>query len=153
MVESSTPDIDPGPCFRLNRSDADPPVPGSYSPQQAVARARLLNGVRGLIEPALARLKDTGLNAEQLRWVEAIEASLRSAEALPAEPLPADYLRLTPAELQIAVLIKHRKTSREIAELMHISRRTVEVHRNNIRRKLGITRKGVNLRTHLLYLG
>lgn len=109
--------------------------------------------LRRLIEPALARLKDTGLNGEQLKWVEEIEASLRTAEVPLPERLPPDFLKLTPAELQIAALIKHRKSTREIGEFMRISRRTVEVHRNNIRRKLGLTRKSVNLRTHLLCLG
>jgi PAS domain S-box-containing protein len=38
----------------------------------------------------------------------------------------------------------------DIAELMHVSDRAVEFHRNNIRRKLGLKNKKVNLRSYLM---
>ncbi|MGE5258332.1 MAG: response regulator transcription factor [Hyphomicrobiales bacterium] len=122
-------------------------------PEETAAPACVLESLCRLIEPALARLRETGLSAEQLKWVETIEDGLRSGAAPLAERPPAHFLCLTPAELQIATLIRHRKSSRQIGELMRISPRTVEVHRNNIRKKLGLTRKSVNLRTHLLCLG
>jgi DNA-binding CsgD family transcriptional regulator len=145
--------------FLTEPADADQPdaAPGALLPvaipEESPAPACILKGLCRLIEPALARLRETGLSAEQLKWVEAIEDGLRSAAAPLAERLPAHFLCLTPAELQIAMLIKHRKSSRQIGELMRISTRTVEVHRNNIRKKLGLTWKSVNLRTHLLCLG
>jgi DNA-binding CsgD family transcriptional regulator len=145
--------------FLTEPADADQPdsTPGALHPasktEESTAPACNLKGLCRLIEPALARLRETGLSAEQLKWVEAIEDSLQSAAAPQAERLPADFLCLTPAELQVATLVKHRKSSRQIGELMRVSPRTVEVHRNNIRKKLGLTRKSVNLRTHLLGLG
>ena len=45
---------------------------------------------------------------------------------------------LTPAELRILKLIAEYKTSKEIAEQLFISYRTVENHRTNICQKLGI---------------
>ncbi len=36
--------------------------------------------------------------------------------------------------------------------MLGISTRTVEVHRNNIRRKLGLKQRSVNLKTHLQYM-
>lgn len=45
---------------------------------------------------------------------------------------------LTPREMEIATLTAHGKTSVEIATLLHVSVRTVESHRFNIYRKLGI---------------
>lgn len=45
---------------------------------------------------------------------------------------------LTPKEREIALLIKTGITSREIGEKLGISRRTVEIHRSNIIKKLGI---------------
>jgi DNA-binding CsgD family transcriptional regulator len=46
-------------------------------------------------------------------------------------------------------MIKEDKTTKEIAEFMRLSKKTVETHRDHIRRKLGIKHKKVNLRTYL----
>jgi DNA-binding CsgD family transcriptional regulator len=46
-------------------------------------------------------------------------------------------------------MIRRGLSSNEIARLLKISVRTVEVHRNRIRKKLDITDKDVNLVTYL----
>jgi DNA-binding CsgD family transcriptional regulator len=53
-------------------------------------------------------------------------------------------------ELQIANFIKTGKSSKEIGTLMKLSTATVNVHRNSIRKKLGITRKKISLQMYLL---
>jgi DNA-binding CsgD family transcriptional regulator len=35
---------------------------------------------------------------------------------------------------------------------LNLSRRTIDTHRHNIRKKMGLLNKGVNLRAHLLNL-
>jgi DNA-binding CsgD family transcriptional regulator len=49
----------------------------------------------------------------------------------------------------VANLIKHGKTTKEIAAILSLSRQTIEFYRKRIRKKLGITRKSVNLQTFL----
>lgn len=50
-------------------------------------------------------------------------------------PLPG-LARLTPRELQVASLLGKGKTSKEAAALLHMSYKTVEVHRHHILKKL-----------------
>jgi DNA-binding NarL/FixJ family response regulator len=60
-----------------------------------------------------------------------------------------DRVRLSPRELEICNLIKNGLSNKEIAELLQISLLTVERHRHNIRKKLNIDNKKINLATFL----
>jgi DNA-binding NarL/FixJ family response regulator len=55
----------------------------------------------------------------------------RAGDALPSDPL-------TPRELQVLKLVAEAHTNDEIAELLGISRSTVERHRENLMGKLGM---------------
>ena len=56
---------------------------------------------------------------------------------------------LTPREVEICNMIKAGLHSRDIAQLLKISTATVERHRKNIRKKLNLTNRDVNLATFL----
>jgi DNA-binding CsgD family transcriptional regulator len=74
----------------------------------------------------------------------AISSPLRNADAA--------LIQLTPSEIRVTDFIKKGKSNKEIADLMHISVRTVEFHRNNIRKKMGLHRKKTNLQSFLMTL-
>lgn len=57
----------------------------------------------------------------------------------------------TSQELQIMSMIKGGKTSKEIAEKLNLSIKTIDFHRTNIRKKLNIDRTD-NLRAHITQL-
>ncbi|MDM8003996.1 MAG: triple tyrosine motif-containing protein [Bacteroidota bacterium] len=59
------------------------------------------------------------------------------------------YPQLTPAELRLCAYLKMNLPTKEIAPLLNISVRGVEIGRYRIRKKMGISRN-VNLTTHLL---
>ncbi|MEN6318148.1 MAG: LuxR C-terminal-related transcriptional regulator [Syntrophaceae bacterium] len=48
--------------------------------------------------------------------------------------------------------MKDGRTTKEIAELLGVAPSAIDSHRNNIRIKLGLNNKKVNLRSHLLSL-
>ncbi len=51
------------------------------------------------------------------------------------------FSQLTQTEIKILKLISQNKSSREIAELLFVSPKTIENHRNNISKKLGLQGK------------
>jgi DNA-binding CsgD family transcriptional regulator len=55
---------------------------------------------------------------------------------------------LTNREVQVAGLIKEGMITKEIAEMLDISESAINIHRYNIRRKLGLTKKH-NLHAYL----
>jgi len=66
-----------------------------------------------------------------------------------APPDPA--MGLSPREQEVLALVAQGLSNKQIAELMHISLLTVERHRHNVRKKLGIGNEKVNLVSFLRY--
>ena len=111
---------------------------------------QVIYNVKELVMPFLEKLKASRLDSRQLTLLEIMESNLNDIVAPFAKSLSTRYLNLTPAEMQIANMVKHGKTTKEIAETLFLSTRTIESHRDSIRQKLGIKNKKANLRTHLL---
>jgi DNA-binding CsgD family transcriptional regulator len=113
---------------------------------------RLLCNVHKLVDPVISKLKTSGLSGVQKKWLSALVSTLNEITSPLARRLSSHYYMLTPSEIKVAGYIELDKTNKDIAELLGISCRTVEVHRSNIRKKMGIKKRSVNLRTHLLSL-
>lgn len=60
-----------------------------------------------------------------------------------------NIIRLTKSEVQVCQMIQSGSTSQDIADGMAISIETVQTHRKNIRRKLGLSGKDINLYAYL----
>jgi PAS domain S-box-containing protein len=117
-----------------------------------VLEKTMLSNVEQLIEPYLQNLKHTNLSDRQANLLGIIETNL--AEILSPFVLHFSTLKykLTPKEIQIANLIKQGKTSKEIADIMGLSARTIEFHRTKIRNKFGLKDGKDNLRANLIAL-
>lgn len=63
------------------------------------------------------------------------------------------YKVLTPSEVKVAEFIRMGMSSKDIANTLEITQKTVENHRNNLREKLGLKNKGVNLQSFLMNMG
>lgn len=113
---------------------------------------KILSNMKELVEPYLIRLKESLLSRQQSACLEVLESNLRDIISPFSQNLNSKFIQLTPSEIQIANLIKNGRTTKDIAHLMNLSGRTVEFHRDNIRTKLGLKKKKVNLRSYLLSL-
>jgi len=111
---------------------------------------RLLSNVKKLVVPYVEKLKKSRLTVEQASYVEILDDHLQDILSPFLRNLGTRYLNLTPKEIQVASLIREGKTSKDIAEILGVSARAVDFHRDNIRIKLGIKNKKANLRSYLL---
>ena len=99
--------------------------------------------------PYLRKLGAKGLDWEAQALLEIAVANLENVTSPLSGRLASLDSRLTPTELEVADLIRHGHTVDEIAELLTVSPTTVAFHRRNIRKKLGLRGRKVNLRSFL----
>ncbi|MEJ2034379.1 MAG: response regulator [Deltaproteobacteria bacterium] len=111
--------------------------------------SKILSNIRDLIMPYIDDLQERLDDRQDLLYVKVIKANLEQITSSFSNRL-AVKLNLTPRELQIAELVRQGRTSKDIANLLGLSRRTVETYRDNLRRKLNVKNKKQNLRSLLL---
>jgi len=109
----------------------------------------IMSNIRKLVIPCLKRIERNALNGKQKSELDLLEANLNTITSPFEVHLSPDYLTLTPTEMQVINFIKHNATSKEIAQSLGISPKTIDTHRQNIRKKIGIRGKGINLKTYL----
>jgi PAS domain S-box-containing protein len=110
---------------------------------------QMLVNIRELVMPYIERMRNSRLDERQTACLDVMTATLEDIVSPFLHKLSLEFLHLTPSEIQVANLIKYGKTTKEIAQMLVLSQKTVEFYRKRIRKKLGITNKAVNLRTFL----
>lgn len=111
---------------------------------------KVLLNVKDLVLPYLEKLKKSGLGKRERSYLDILESNLNDIISPFSRRLSPTYLNFTPSEIQVANLLKHGKTTKDIAEFLNLSCETIDFHRKNIRKKIGIKNKKANLRTYLL---
>ncbi|OPY17883.1 MAG: regulatory protein [Syntrophus sp. PtaB.Bin075] len=109
----------------------------------------VLSNVKNMVLPYVKKIRMTALDATQLNYINILETNLNEITSSFHHKLTSRSLNLTPREVQVAALIKDGRTTKEIAELMNVCPGAVALHRNHIRKKLGLNKKKVNLASHL----
>jgi PAS domain S-box-containing protein len=109
----------------------------------------LLASLEKLVLPYLRKAAAMHLDWEQKALLEIAVSNLENVTSPLSNQLASLDSKLTPTELETADLIRHGRTTDEIAEILSVSPTTVAFHRRNIRHKLGLTGKKINLRSHL----
>lgn len=111
---------------------------------------RALANIKSLIMPLLRKIKLGRLGPSQMANIEMIESNLNQTIGSFEVDIISKNYQLTPTEIQVANLIREGKSSKEIAMLLNTAISTIHTHRDNIRIKLGIKNKKINLRTNLI---
>ena len=113
------------------------------------AEDRILWNINEQIVPYLEKLKRHCAGKRSLAYVTMLESNLKDITAQFPNQLSSTFSTLTPTEIEVAKLIRQGKTTKEIAGILSTATSTIDFHRNNIRRKVGITSSSINLRSYL----
>ena len=120
--------------------------------EKKLVEDRIKSNVKELVIPYIDKLKLTGLNIEQQTYAEIVETTVRNVFSAFLQKVTSKQYHFTPKEIQVATLIREGKTTKQIADIMRVTRSAIGLHRHHIRNKLGLGKAKVNLRSYLLSL-
>ncbi|MDX1775557.1 MAG: response regulator [Desulfobulbales bacterium] len=111
---------------------------------------KVMDNFTRLVNPYLDLLDENLANTSQHEYIKVIKENIKKITSSFSLKLSSSYLGLSPREIQVADLVRQGRANKEVARILTISINAVEFHRNNLRRKLGLQNKKINLRTYLL---
>lgn len=115
-------------------------------------RASILANIQKIIMPIVFEL-ELAVTGRHRSYVTLLRQSLQEIASPFLSQLARNHLELTPVEIAISTMIRNGLSTKEIAQLRGITPATVRRHRENIRHKLGIQNRKVNLVTYLQSAG
>jgi PAS domain S-box-containing protein len=118
------------------------------------AQNALSREVEGTVLPFLKRLKGASKDKNQTRLIHILEDNLQQLVKFYGRDtsLSSVYQKLTPAEIQIASMVRQGLSTKLIATVLCLSPGTVGIHRKHIRKKLDLDSKEINLYSYLMSL-
>jgi DNA-binding CsgD family transcriptional regulator len=119
---------------------------------RAELQEQVLVNVKTLILPCIEKLKEGALTPPQRDCLNTIEARMNEIISPFLHRINQAYFNLTPQEIRVAECVKNGHATKEIANMLCISVKTVDYHRDHIRRKLGLRNRHASLRSFLLNL-
>jgi len=114
-----------------------------------VFEEKILFSMKDLIFPYLERLKSHIADHRQQIYVDIIESNLKEIVSPFMILRSPKFSRLTPVEIQVIDLVQKGKTTKEMADILQLSKSTISSHRNRIRKKLGLNHKQADLKSYL----
>ena len=119
---------------------------GQIEIEKKQIKDNVIANAENLLLPVIQKLK---LTVESRKYVRLLQLNLQELTSSFGVKLTGKEFKLTSREIEICNLIKNGLTSKEITTILNISHGTTERHRANIRRKLGIIKKDINLSSFL----
>jgi DNA-binding NarL/FixJ family response regulator len=102
--------------------------------------------------PLLSKMQGSETPPEDWKtYLHVVRQNLEDVTSSFSSKVSDERVRLSPREVEVCNLIRNDLSNKQIAELLRISLLTVERHRHNIRKKLGIDNEKVNLSSFLRY--
>jgi PAS domain S-box-containing protein len=98
----------------------------------------ILINLKELVYPSIERLLTSPLSKAQKVGIEELFENLQNIVSPFIQNLKIQFHTLTPMEIKVANLIEAGKRSKEIADILCLSKRTIDAYRYNIRKKLKI---------------
>jgi PAS domain S-box-containing protein len=110
---------------------------------------KIYSNIHSFVLPYTHKLRKSHLDPKDKSYVDIIESNLTDIISPFSYKISSKYRNLSHKEIQIANFIKEGKTSKEIADLLGMSKSAVDISRFRLRNKLGLNKVKVNLRSHL----
>lgn len=113
--------------------------------------SKIQANIENVIMPNILKLKKGSFAPDiYQKYVDTTYRNLQNITSAFGLKIGSRRYGLSPRELEISSLVRSGWSNKEIADLLCISIATVERHRHNVRRKLGITNSACNLATFLM---
>jgi PAS domain S-box-containing protein len=110
---------------------------------------KMAGKIRDELLPVLERLNQETSAGVRASYLDLVRDQLIGLTKGFETELDAHLLKLSRTEIAICRLIRAGRTSKEICEALNLAFETVQTHRKNIRRKLGLNGRSVNLHAFL----
>jgi DNA-binding CsgD family transcriptional regulator/PAS domain-containing protein len=99
--------------------------------------------------PALEKIRNESAPGVRSSFIDLVQEQLIALTSGSNSELDAGMLKLSKTELRICGFIQAGCSSKEISDVMNLAFDTIRTHRKNIRKKLGLHGKNVNLHAFL----
>lgn len=108
--------------------------------------------IEKLVLPYVSSLEEMLSRPRDLAYIQTIRSNLSDVVSPFLRKMASRFLKLTPKQIQVISLIRQGRLSKEIAEILGVSKAAIDFHRDEIRKKLGIKNTQVNLKSYLQIL-
>lgn len=117
--------------------------------EQTEIKEDIMTEIVSSVFPFLKRLKNK-LSPSQASYLQIAQANLMSILTENSPGLIFKSVQFAPREIEVINYIKQDKSTKEIADIMELSVRTIESYRDNIRKKIGIKNKQTSLKKFII---
>jgi PAS domain S-box-containing protein len=117
--------------------------------QASEIEKKVLHNIDTLVLPYLEDLLSRLKNVNNRSLCSILKDNLQLLTSSFGQTLSLTYRTLTPREIQVADLIRHGQSTKEIAHFLGVSAFTIETYRGNLRKKFDLKNKKLNLRAFL----
>lgn len=146
LVKERTAELEKQKSALENKNVALREVIGQIELEKNKIKENISSNIDELVIPILRKAKTKGIGEKHIGL---IEQNLKKITSSFGITLSSKKLKLTPREIDVCNMIEKGMTNKEMSDFLNISIQSVEGYRKNIRKKLGLSNKKVNLSTYL----